>query len=242
MRSNSPDDNHPLVHAFREFLGNSSFPCVGAKSALARDQIEITIARDIRSNWDDLRVLPKLLAFAKSYHDDPEPALFQSFVMIFEQPDMLSEAEFEHHLWQRIQSFSDKDSFFGADHDQRVAADPSQHNFSLSFGGEAFFVVGLHPGASRPARRFQRPALVFNLHDQFTRLREQGLYEKMRVTIMERDLALAGSVNPMLARHGESSEAKQYSGRMVEADWACPYERRDFSAAANARQSDKDAK
>ncbi len=242
MRSKLSDDDHPLAHAFRAFLERTDFPCVGAKSALARDQIEVVIARDIRSNWDDLRVLPKLHAFAKSYHDDPDPALFQSFVTIFEEPDRLTEAEFEHHLWQRIQSLSDKDSFFGADQDQRVAADPSLHNFSLSFGGEAFFVVGLHPGASRPARRFQRPALVFNLHDQFTRLREQGLYEKMRMTIIERDIELAGSANPMLVRHGESSEAKQYSGRKVGADWQCPYERRDFSATARLNRSDKDAK
>jgi len=241
MRLDSSDGNHPLSLAFREFLINSGFPCVGAKSALARNQIEIVIARDIRSNWDDLRVMPTLLAFAKRYHEETEPALFQSFVIIFEEPDRLTEAEFEKYLWQRIQSYSDKDSFFGADHDQRVTADPSHHNFSLSFGGEAFFVVGLHPGASRPARRFQKPALVFNLHDQFVRLREQGIYETMQKTIMERDLALAGTLNPMLARHGESSEAKQYSGRVVEPDWECPYERRDFSAAY-FQQSDKNAK
>jgi hypothetical protein len=37
---------------------------------------------------------------------------------------------------------------------------------------------------------------------------------------------LAGSVNPMLARHGETSEARQYSGRVVEADWRCPLQGR----------------
>jgi FPC/CPF motif-containing protein YcgG len=231
MRRESLDNENPLAHAFRAFIRSVDFPCIGAKSALARDQIEIVIARDIRSNWDDLLVLPKLLAFSKSYHDDPKPTLFQSFVVIFEDPDELTEAEFEHHLWQRIQSLSDKDSFFGAAQDDRVAANPADHNFSLSFGAEAFFVVGLHPNASRPARRFQKPTLVFNLHDQFVRLRQQGLYEKMRGTIMERDIELAGSANPMLARHGESSEAKQYSGRVVDADWECPYERRDFSSA-----------
>jgi FPC/CPF motif-containing protein YcgG len=243
MRSISTEgDDHSLADAFREFLGNSGFPCVGAKSALARDQIEIIVARDIRSNWDDLRVVPHLLEFARTYHQDPEPALFQSFVIIFEQPDSLTEEEFEHYLWQRVQSFSDKDSFFGSEHDIRVAADPSDHNFSLSFGGEAFFVVGLHPNASRPARRFQKPALVFNLHDQFVRLREQGLYEKMRATIMERDLELAGSLNPMMARHGQSSEAKQYSGRVVDNDWQCPYERRDYSAAQKIEPDDESAK
>ena len=45
-------------------------------------------------------------------------------------------------------------------------------DFSLS--GTAFFVVGLHPNASRPARQFSSPVLVFNLHAQFERLRADG--------------------------------------------------------------------
>ena len=84
-------------------------------------------------------------------------------------------------------------------------------------------MVGLHPNASRPARRFPRPTLVFNLHDQFERLRAEGRYEKMRDKIIERDVALAGEPNPMLARHGEASEARQYSGRAVDDAWACPF-------------------
>jgi uncharacterized protein len=94
----------------------------------------------------------------------------------------------------------------------------------LSFGEEAFFIVGLHPRASRPARRFECPVLVFNLHDQFEQLREQGRYERMRTKIIERDVALAGSANPMLARHGTISEARQYSGRNIsEPGWVCPF-------------------
>ena len=40
---------------------------------------------------------------------------------------------------------------------------------------------------------------------------------------MVRDEALTGSRNPMLARHGEASEARQYSGRAVDEDWRCPF-------------------
>ena len=65
--------------------------------------------------------------------------------------------------------------------------------------------------------------MVFNLHDQFEKLREGGRYERMRDAILERDRQLAGNINPMLARHGESSEARQYSGRMVGDDWKCPF-------------------
>jgi FPC/CPF motif-containing protein YcgG len=92
--------------------------------------------------------------------------------------------------------------------------------------------VGLHPGASRPARRFAKPALVFNTHDQFNRLRASGAYEKMRQIIIDRDVALAGSSNPMLSRHGDTSEARQYSGRAVTEDWKCPFARRNFGWSA----------
>lgn len=84
-------------------------------------------------------------------------------------------------------------------------------------------MVGLHPGASRPARQFERPVMVFNLHDQFERLRQDQRYERLRASILERDLTLAGDINPMLARHGETSEASQYSGRQVGKDWECPF-------------------
>ncbi|HEX8417054.1 MAG TPA: YqcI/YcgG family protein, partial [Methylobacterium sp.] len=82
----------------------------------------------------------------------------------------------------------------------------------------------------RPARRFSSPALVFNLHAQFEQLREAGRYEKLRASILQRDEALAGSHNPMLARHGEVSEARQYSGRVVDPTWRCPFQGRSGDA------------
>ena len=144
--------------------------------------------------------------------------------MLFEGPETLDEAGFEHHLWQRVQRFSDEDASRGERRDPRVSEDPDNPHFSLSFGGEAFFVVGLHPAASRLSRRFERPALVFNLHDQFERLRADGQYDRLRSTIIGRDEALNGSINPMLARFGEISEARQYSGRLVDDAWRCPFQ------------------
>ena len=219
----------PWQHAAQEALQarlfahveDRSFPCVGAKAALARGTLEVLAADNIASAWDDLRIHDALLRFAQAYRE--EPGLFRSFAVIFEGPDALSEEAFEAALWARVQSLSDKDVWRGQAYDPRVSSDPENPHFSLSFGGEAFFIVGLHPNASRPARRFDRPAMVFNLHDQFERLRAEGRYEGMREKILARDEALAGSRNPMLARHGEASEARQYSGRAVGKDWACPF-------------------
>ena len=216
-------NNHPLARDFMAGVEAPEFPCVGAKSALGKGQMDILVARDLTSAWDDLRILPALAVTVAKYRADR--ALFRTTVVLFEGPTELTEDEFERHLWARAQSLSDKDQWLGYRPDPSVSTDPEDPHFSLSFAGEAFFVVGLHPGASRPARRFRTPAMVFNLHDQFQVLREQQRYEKLRSSILSRDEKLAGSINPMLARHGEISEARQYSGRVVGDDWKCPFHR-----------------
>ncbi|WBH15662.1 guanitoxin biosynthesis heme-dependent pre-guanitoxin N-hydroxylase GntA [Sphingomonas radiodurans] len=217
-RHNDQDHFETLL---QEHVSDRLFPCVGAKAALARGTLSVLACNRLDSGWDDLRIHDGLMRFAEAYRE--EPGLFRSFAVVFDGPTDLDEPTFERALWSRVQSLSDKDVWRGQSYDARVSPDPDDPHFSLSFGGEAFFVVGIHPNASRPARRFAKPTLVFNLHDQFEILRAAGQYEGMREKILVRDEALAGSRNPMLARHGASSEARQYSGRVVEEGWSCPF-------------------
>ncbi|MCI4592140.1 YqcI/YcgG family protein [Sphingobium sp. BYY-5] len=49
MPQSSNDDAHPLASAFRAFIEAPAFPCVGAKSALAKGQMHFVVCRDIRS-------------------------------------------------------------------------------------------------------------------------------------------------------------------------------------------------
>ncbi len=225
MASQTPDDRiaaqGALVERFEAHIKDKTFPCVGAKSALARGQMQIMVAGDLRCPRDDAAIYAALRDFAKAFAKAPDP--FQTFVVLFPTRDSLSEAAFERALWDRIQRLETLDAEAGETYDPRVNPDPGHKAFCLSFGGEAFFVVGLHPGASRLARRFETPVLVFNAHAQFEALRAEGRYETLRKSIIDRDTALQGSPNPMLARHGESSEAGQYSGRHVSKAWKCPF-------------------
>lgn len=214
----------------RARIAEPDFPCVGAKSALAKGTLKTLVCHSLESGWDDVRIHRELMDWAEGFRKDPSG--LRSLAVVFSGPDNLSELEFEALMWERIQSFADKDHWLGQPYDHRVSSDPDDPHFSLSFGGEAFFVVGLHPSASRPARRFPRPTLVFNLHAQFEALREEGKYERMREKIVARDVELAGSMNPMLARHGEASEARQYSGRAVTDEWRCPFHDKRASEAA----------
>ena len=81
----------------------------------------------------------------------------------------------------------------------------------------------MHPNSSRKARKSPKPTLVFNLHSQFEKLREMGVYDQVRDRIRNRDLQKNGSINPMMMDFGKRSEAAQYSGREVNNNWECPF-------------------
>jgi uncharacterized protein len=166
--------------------------------------------------------LDTLGAALGQYADEVDPdGDLVSFVACFRGPVPDDERDFETLLWGALQHLHDHDDAPWA---EGVAADPGNPHFAFSIAGTAFFVVGLHPNASRVARRAPVPTLVFNLHEQFERMRGDGRYQRMRDTIRRRDTELQGSLNPMVSDHGETSEARQYAGRAVPADWAPPFE------------------
>lgn len=208
-------------------IADKRFPCVGAKSAMARGTLRTLVCHSLESAFDDVRIHSELLRWVQAYRRSSGG--LRSLAVVFEGPGDLTEEQFEAAMWKRLQSLGNEDESSGQPYDRTVSPDPDDPQFALSFGGAGFFVIGLHPNASRAARRVPRPTLVFNLHDQFERLREEGRYERLRETIISRDIALCGSVNPMLARFGQASGARQYSGRLVGEDWRCPF--RDPRAA-----------
>lgn len=204
---------------FSHFVADASFPCVGAKAAwnagsyLLKAYDELAGSSSTRILGEDLeRFVTSVMARTHDY---------ATFIAVFRGPGSLSEERFEQSLWSQLQQLSDLDR---ENWDPSVSSDPADPRFSFSFAGRALYVVGLHPQSSRLARRFAWPVLVFNPHEQFEKLRSDGKWKRMQQTIRERDVALQGSVNPMLNDFGESSEARQYSGRIVEPEWHPPFQ------------------
>jgi uncharacterized protein len=101
------DNDRPVAAAFRDMVLTPQFPCVGAKAALSKEQMDILACRDITSGWDDLRIHPALLEVIDRYTTDNR--IFRTLVVVFEQSPTLSEDAFEEALWQRVQSLADKD-------------------------------------------------------------------------------------------------------------------------------------
>ena len=194
------------------------YPCLGARSVFKRERATVVLHDDLEAPETARALLEQLREYAATV--DPEEG-FVSFVAGFRGPEVRDEKHFEEMLWALLQRLHDVDEQPWA---PEVSADPNDPHFAFSVAGTPFFIVGLHPKASREARRMPLPVLVFNLHEQFESLREEGGFERMRDTIRRRDEELQGSINPMVSDHGETSEARQYSGRKLERAWEAPFE------------------
>jgi FPC/CPF motif-containing protein YcgG len=205
----------------KAFVLDDTFPCLGARSAINTGRAHIqSYGRLGDETSPRLQSLcDALAAFSAAY---PKPGESPVTCIALFDDDVCDEQDFERRLWCHLQALHrcDRRDFDWA---QGVSSDPASSDFSYSIAGRAFFVVGLHPYASRLARRSPVPCIAFNLHDQFEQLRSSGKYDKMQRAIRARDVALPGGVNPVLTRFGEASEARQYSGREVSADWGCPF-------------------
>lgn len=204
---------------FSEKITDSDFPCVGAKAAINSNQYRFGIYGEMGAEDTTLALAEDLKIYvAETLSSDSE---YMSMIAVFID-EVDSELDFENRIWMQLQQLHDGEKNEQT-WDPEVSSNPEESNFSFSFNGTAFFVVGLHPKASRRARRFGYTAMAFNLHRQFEHLREKGVYENMKNVIREREISYDGSINPMLEDHGEGLEAPQYSGRKVDKDWKCPF-------------------
>ena len=204
--------------AFEKLIATAEFPCLGAKGALNENGFAFAACNQMGTKETARELSYRLFDFVRSGKFKNKQ--YSSFVAIFRGPLHLTEREFEVCLWLQLRQLHRVDP---SEWDHNVSSDPADPHFSFSFGGQAFYVVGMHRNSSRVARRFRWPALVFNPHEQFEKLRSDGHWKTMQQAIRERDVALEGSENPMLSDFGEESEARQYSGRAVGKEWAAPF-------------------
>jgi FPC/CPF motif-containing protein YcgG len=220
-----PEDS--IVDALVTMVSHPSYPCLGAQSVLRQGRATVRVYDQLGTPATAQLLLQHLQKFAATVgHDDG----FVSFIAIFREPRISDERHFEALLWSQLRQLNEADEEPWSD---KVSPDPDDEHFAFSVAGTAYFVVGLHPMASRDARRSATPTLVFNLHEQFEALRASGKFPRMRDLIRDRDESLQGTVNPMVADHGASSEARQYSGREVGPGWRAP-----FDAEPRLRDSD----
>lgn len=203
---------------FEDFILVKDHPCLMAQTVFSMDKVDFHEYDNFGSRETAKAILADLKNYIAAY--DFESNDFLTFLAAFKGKQDYSEEEFEKTLWDQLQHLHEIDN---APWDEAVSPDPENKNFSFSLGGKAFYIVGLHPNSSRKARQAPYPAIAFNLHWQFEKLREMNTYHMIRDKIRDRDTALQGDINPMLEDFGKRSEARQYSGRKVGEEWKCPF-------------------
>jgi uncharacterized protein len=215
----SKDLSEFVERQFHALVLDQGFPCLGARSALQRSAYRFHLYRDLTEQASMVHLATDLNRYAAIR--PMLPGRFATFIASFQEPrGSLDETHWDRLIWQVLQRLHDIDELpWAAD----SHSDPTSAEFAFSFGGVSYFVVGLHPGASRHARRFAYPTLVFNAHDQFQSLRDSGEFAGFQRSIRNRDVRLQGGINPNLGHFGEISDASQYSGSPVDETWNCPF-------------------
>lgn len=215
---------HDMLRA--HILGEH-YPCIGARSAFQRGTYRFGFYKTLAHRGSVVAMGRDLRRFVAEYEQLGD---FTTFVAAFKYPQATTEAAFEKLLWQHLQLMHDLDKTSGWD--PHYGSDPNDPTgkFAFSFSNCAFFVVGMHSGASRFARRFAFPVLVFNPESQIRRLIEEGAIDQFAATVRERDMRYQGSINPSLPTDHTTTggEARVYSGMTHRpgSAWKCPFHAR----------------
>ncbi|AJC65877.1 MULTISPECIES: guanitoxin biosynthesis heme-dependent pre-guanitoxin N-hydroxylase GntA [Dickeya] len=216
-------NNPEILNKFLNYIESDTFSCIGAKTAAAMGSL---IHRDCCKNNNVS--LEDVYGYLRQFISLREQLskTNSTFVLTFSDKYCSDEAEFEIFLWDTLTKLSKIDMECGFLWSEECSSDPQSPQFSFSLGGEPFFIVGLHPKATRISRRSPYPSIVFNSHRQFHYLKELGTFEKMQKEIRRREMVIQGDLNPNLSNFGEESEARQYAGNITTKEWVCPFKKK----------------
>jgi uncharacterized protein len=194
------------------------FPCLGARSAFRRGSYQFNVHQDMRTAGTLDSVAADLRHFADVRRDLGD---FYSYIASFTEPALIpSEAYWDELVWDFLQRLHDADT---EPWENRWSTDPKDYDFALSFAGLGHLVVALYPGASRYARRFAWPTLVFNPPEQDrANFPDDESFLRFQNHIRDRDERLQGSVNPALPPTLDDPQAPGFSGAPVDESWRCP--------------------
>lgn len=218
-KATSASDSAVFVHSqFRNMITSMPFPCPGAKTTFAQGTYRFGLFDKMGTKETAEALgnsLRQFLAERPTWETN-----YTAFISCYKEPIPMNHEEFAYNLWNMLQELHAVDL---SAWDSGSSCDPESPDFAFSFGGMSFFIAGMHSGSPRFARRFAWPTLVFNSHEQFKYLRNEGIFEKFRDRVRKRDTALQGYVNPVSSDHGTKSEAIQYTAKIDNENWKCPF-------------------
>ena len=215
-------ESERIHHEIRSLVLQKDYPCVAAIQSVVRNDYMVGTYGQFGhgTHWQNLRA--DLLHYLELQR--VTQSRYMSFWAVFSAAEQAPDGaiDFDANLWRELSLLSSEEER-SVDWGKINSSDPNDPSFCLSLNGEKLFVVGLHPQSSRVARRFSRPAMVFNAFSQFEQFVKEGTYTALVNTIRQRDVKLQGSINPMVLAHGDVWESIQYSGHENPDSWKCPF-------------------
>lgn len=214
-------DSELAQRTVREHITSPEFPCVMGAGAIKGGAFRVGVYADMASYATAEAVSADVARFAAERRSSPDlGSRFNTLITVYKSPSLLTERRFESTMWRHLAMIAECDALM-FEWDPAVSRNVRDETFAMSVGGTAFFLVGMHPGASRLSRRLPYAAIAWNAHEQFEQLRRKGSFDRVRDVIRRRDESLQGNINPNLTDFGEASDALQYSGRRTDAE--CPF-------------------
>lgn len=212
-----------FIHTqFRAMILNAQFPCPGARTTFSQGSYRFGVFDKMGTKETAQALGESLRTFIKDRAT--WDTKYTAFVSCYREPIPMSHEQFAYQLWSMLQELHVADL---SEWDPGSSSDPESPDFAFSFGGMSFFIAGMHSGSPRFARRFGWPTLTFNAHEQFKFLRSEGIFEKFRDNVRKRDTLLQGYVNPVSTDFGTTSEAIQYTGKIDNKEWKCPFHHKE---------------
>ena len=205
-----------VIGAFRGFVLNPTFVCVGAKAAVNHETYRLGVYDRLASPEATAGLSRDLYEFLHEIGSEDHE--FTTFIATFREPTDLEEIEFEKQLWEHSRCCTTAMPLCTTGIRPSAVTRTTRTSRSASPATPASSSACTR-AARGCARHFPWPTLVFNPHAQFERLREAGKFEKMKEVVRQREEELEGSVSPVSADFGADTEAKQYAGREVEPEW-----------------------
>jgi uncharacterized protein len=211
------DSPKQKVHtSFRNLILSRDFPCLGAASAVRRGDYHLDFYPALGTDAAVRECIRGLHQLIECFPLPECPVAV--LVAVFEGPLRIDESEFEHLLWKQLYGIR-LGSPGSATSVESCPAGREIEDPGFDFDNRDFFIVGMHPGASRVSRRFEWPTLVFNALTHSEKLRNEQHYDLMTNRIRARDLRPQGTLNPNL----DLLRTAQFSGRQVDRNWICPF-------------------
>jgi uncharacterized protein len=214
-----PIERH-LHSMLRGMCYHDSYPCHGTIPVFryGNERVAVFDSMD-RCNIEEVCYV--LCKFYMEYLAG-EPGNELTFFLMFSELKNWKRKKFRREFWILLKKIAKMQAeYFGYAEGYSPVLNDS--NFSFSFAGVSTFIAAFFNDSPRVSRRFGYTTLVFNIREQFNKLKAEGKFEAFKSAVKKREEKVQNNFNTNLSDFGSESEWRQYDS--IDTQSACPFHR-----------------